>query len=116
MDSELQVQVATTECMVDMTVLSPAHGARVIGRCAHPPGAPTPARGLRTGTPRTGTPRPAAPTHPRFGTLGHISPFANRADLLLNTRHEVPGRGSYFTDGTGHVNHVEATSGGGGGA
>lgn len=87
----------------DRTLRSPARGTYT---CSGP----------RCRTPRTGTPRPAAPTHPRFGTLGHISPFANRAHLLLNTRHEVPGRGSYFTDGTGHVNHVEATSGGGGGA
>ncbi len=86
----------------------------------HPDG-PGPSERIHEGQPapaRTGSEAPAVDRTVHVDAAdvpGSRTPFANGADLLPNTRYDVPGRASYFTDATGQINHVEATSGGAGG-
>lgn len=42
---------------------------------------------------------------------GYREPFAARTDLAPDTVYRVPGRGDYYTDGTGTVSYVETSYG-----
>jgi len=73
----------------------------------HPAG-PGPSERIHEGQPapaRTGSEAPAVDRTVHVDAAdvpGPRTPFATRADLLPNIRYDVPGRGSYFTDGAAH--------------